>query len=70
MIEKYDFVRVVDHPIKMMIGAEGIVYQVYDNSNDLKGKKEYNVLFVGKKFNKISEDCGTLIFEENELEGI
>lgn len=61
MVKIFDFVEVLDHQVKEMVGAKGIVLRkVLDEGY-------YEIVFVGSKHNRISQTSGGCIFKDEDL---
>lgn len=67
-MRKYDLVRVVSCEYDSTFNSGiGIITETH---KDIDDKILYNLIFIGKKLNKLSDSYGGIMFYENELEGI
>lgn len=72
MHDQYDLVKVKDIGDADLNGLdfEGAIGIVEEVDQDIDGDTLYKLLFVGKYHNELSRRVGTIMFYDNELEGI
>lgn len=67
-MELYDLVRVVkSEEFTPLVGEPGIITEVHIDIDD---NELYELIFVGKRNNEVSEGFGGALFYEHELEVI
>jgi hypothetical protein len=62
-MELYDLVKVKRCDDKEFINAIGIISKVHY-------KNLFEIIFIGKRLNELSQKHGILLFNEKELEGV